>query len=187
MQKQSALRQLAFCLQTCYIIMVYLIDAGASCPSLGRVGGRGAGICVILLKRWTALAKISIWARGINIPKTLAKSGNVVYNITCVTAQCILAIHTRYALKRKVAGGMPGNFRGVCPILNRAAVIPSTVCVMLLARERRVILRSFGVMHSLVPCFSVRKPRCGFRDFLLESREHTVECRLKSLDLRYYR
>ncbi len=22
----------------------------------------------------------------------------------------------RYALKRKVAGGMPGNFRGVCPI-----------------------------------------------------------------------
>lgn len=29
----------------------------------------------------------------------------------------------RYAMKRKVAGGMSGNFRGVCPILNRATEI----------------------------------------------------------------
>jgi len=34
----------------------------------------------------------------------------------------------RYALKRKVAAGMAGNFRGVCPILNRANGISNTVC-----------------------------------------------------------
>ena len=34
----------------------------------------------------------------------------------------------RYALKRKVAAGMAGNFRGVCPILNRAIGISNTVC-----------------------------------------------------------
>jgi len=34
----------------------------------------------------------------------------------------------RYALKRKVAGGMSGNFRGVCPILNRATRNDDTVC-----------------------------------------------------------
>lgn len=33
----------------------------------------------------------------------------------------------RYAMKQKVAGGMPGNFCGVCPILNRATEIPNTV------------------------------------------------------------
>ncbi len=31
-------------------------------------------------------------------------------------------------MKRKVAVGMTGNFRGVCPILNRAIVITNTVC-----------------------------------------------------------
>lgn len=43
---------------------------------------------------------------------------------------CVLCIQTakRYALRRKVAGGMPGNFRGVCPILNRAIGIMNTVC-----------------------------------------------------------
>ena len=34
----------------------------------------------------------------------------------------------RYAMKRKVAAGMAGNFRGVCPILNRAIGIANTVC-----------------------------------------------------------
>ena len=34
----------------------------------------------------------------------------------------------RYALKRKVADGMSGNFRGVCPILNRANQDINTVC-----------------------------------------------------------
>lgn len=35
----------------------------------------------------------------------------------------------RYAMKRKVAGGMSGNFRGVCPISNRANQDNDTVCV----------------------------------------------------------
>ncbi len=52
-----------------------------------------------------------------------------MYNNTCVTAQGLYKCRLeRYAMKRKVAGGMPGNFRGVCPILNRATVIPNTVC-----------------------------------------------------------
>ena len=65
--------------------------------------------------------------------KSLAKPGFMVYNITCVTAQCVF-MHTRYAMKWKVADSRSGNFHGVCPILNRAAVILNTVCVMLLAR-----------------------------------------------------
>jgi len=32
-------------------------------------------------------------------------------------------------MKRKVAGGMSGNFRGVCPISNRANQDNDTVCV----------------------------------------------------------
>ena len=52
--------------------------------------------------------------------KTVAISGRACYYITCVTA--------RYAMKLKVAGGMPGNFSRVCPILNRATVIANTVC-----------------------------------------------------------
>jgi len=39
-------------------------------------------------------------------------------------------IAKRYALKRKVADGMSGNFRGVCPILNRANEIMNTVCAL---------------------------------------------------------
>ena len=35
----------------------------------------------------------------------------------------------RYARKRKVAAGLAGNFRGVCPILNRANGIMNTVRV----------------------------------------------------------
>ena len=56
-------------------------------------------------------------------------------------------------MKRKVADSRSGTFRGVCPILNRATVIPSTVCVMLLARELWDILRSFSLMHDHVPDF----------------------------------
>ena len=44
----------------------------------------------------------------------------------------------RYAMKRKVADGASGNFRGVCPILNRATVIPNTVCAYA-SCERRII------------------------------------------------
>jgi len=43
----------------------------------------------------------------------------------------------RYAMKREVAGGLPGNFRGVCPILNRATVITNTVCAILSSCEVR--------------------------------------------------
>lgn len=39
---------------------------------------------------------------------------------TCICAIIIKRDCNRYAMKRKVAGGMSGNFRGVCPILNRA-------------------------------------------------------------------
>lgn len=45
----------------------------------------------------------------------------------CICAIIIKRDCNRYAMKRKVAGGMSGNFRGVCPILNRATEIPSTV------------------------------------------------------------
>ena len=41
----------------------------------------------------------------------------------------------RYAMKRKVAGGLPGNFRRVCPILNRATVILNTVCALCFLRR----------------------------------------------------
>ena len=46
----------------------------------------------------------------------------------------------RYALKRKVAGGLPGNFRGVCPILNRATEILTQYVLMLLAKGRFLLL-----------------------------------------------
>ena len=94
--------------------------------------------------------------------KTLEKCAVIVYNNTCVTAQLLLlccqgcaqmsdgawTAHgksdgtdlsqrrrnaKRYALKRKVAGGWPGNFRGVCPILNRATGILTRYVLMLLA------------------------------------------------------
>lgn len=58
----------------------------------------------------------------------------VCYNISCVTAPRVLCGKTqktpdlRYAMKRKVADGRSGNFRGVCPILNRATVIPTLCC-----------------------------------------------------------
>jgi hypothetical protein len=47
-----------------------------------------------------------------------------------IPVECAESVLTalRYALKRKVAAGMAGNFRGVCPILNRAIGIANTVC-----------------------------------------------------------
>ena len=86
-------------------------------------------------------------------------------------------------MKRKVADSRSGNFRGVCPILNRAAVIPSTVCVMLLARGLWDILRSFSLMHDLVPVFRSGSLLAGLGIFYKNSREHTVECRLRKICL----
>ncbi len=56
--------------------------------------------------------------------QSCAYCGIIIY------VMCAVCVQTakRYALKRKVAGGVPGNFRGVCPILNRAIGIVNTVC-----------------------------------------------------------
>ena len=56
--------------------------------------------------------------------KKLALFSCIWYNYKAVG----IWLRSWYAMKRKVAVGMTGNFRGVCPILNRAIVITNTVC-----------------------------------------------------------
>ena len=59
--------------------------------------------------------------------KVLQCAANSGIIITVECGKCCTDCR-RYALKRKVAGGVPANFRGVCPILNRAIEIANTVC-----------------------------------------------------------
>lgn len=57
-------------------------------------------------------------------------------------------------MKRKVACGVQGNFRRVCPILNRAAAIPDTVCVL-----------NCGCMPAGKMCVCACPPRSIFEGF----------------------
>ena len=70
----------------------------------------------------------------------------------------------RYALKRKVAGGVSGNFRGVCPILNRASGIWDTVCGVLKQYSLRVYVCAFLCPNM---SFDARKTTV-FRVFLID-------------------
>ena len=67
----------------------------------------------------------------------LPDSADIIDYVECaeMRADC-----RRYALKRKVAAGMAGNFRGVCPILNRATEIPTRYVLMLLAKAGLALL-----------------------------------------------
>ena len=72
-------------------------------------------------------------------------------------------------MKREVAVGATGNFRRVCPILNRAAVITKhCLCLCLLAKGRSA--PPFGM--SL--CFAVSPGAYALSVlFIAENREHT--------------
>ena len=94
--------------------------------------------------------------------KVLEKTGEVCYNQTCVTARFRLMPEQRYAMKRKVADGASGNFRGVCPISNRATVIPNTVCAYASCEGGVPLWRGCGVCVS---CFGVRKAFAFFGYF----------------------
>ena len=48
-------------------------------------------------------------------------------------------------MKRKVADGMSGNFRGVCPILNRATRNDDTVCGGSAQQVRSVVTNTLGL------------------------------------------
>ena len=66
-------------------------------------------------------------------------------------------------MKRKVAGGVPGNFRGVCPISNRATGIPTRYVLVLLAMAGVTLLWRECV--RLCVCFP-SEPSQRFRNFL---------------------
>lgn len=72
----------------------------------------------------------------------------------------------RYAMKRKVAGGLPGNFRRVCPILNRATVITEYgMCFMLLAKGRLIRLGLFLHKEILIVVLCRPKNHVSFSAF----------------------
>jgi hypothetical protein len=80
-----------------------------------------------------------------------------VYNISCVTATdtSVIGTYQRYALKREVADGASGNFRRVCPILNRATVITKhCVCLYFL---RRAVSAAFGMSKNVSYCPGAKK------------------------------
>ena len=57
-------------------------------------------------------------------------------------------------MMRKVADGASGNFRGVCPILNRATVIPNTVCAYASCEGRMMSAFGMGASAALFLCSS---------------------------------
>ena len=76
----------------------------------------------------------------------------------------------RYAMKRKVADGMSGNFRGVCPILNRATVITDTVCAYASCEGQNTAFS----MSALAVCLLGSRseiPAKRFSDFFMENHE----------------
>ena len=102
-------------------------------------------------------------------------------------AQPILCIsmalaQKRYAMKRKVAGGLSGNFRGVCPILNRATVIPNTVCAYASCERRIVRFWRGRVRCAAVPMSPPNTERL-FGFFNGTDREHTAGLKTKNRGL----
>ena len=84
-----------------------------------------------------------------NHEKRLDKEVDILYNVSCVTAtRRMLCKHitceasARYAMKREVAVCVTGNFRRVCPILNRATRNTAHPCVSayVMSCVRRVLL-----------------------------------------------
>ena len=88
---------------------------------------------------------------------------------TCICAIIIKRDCNRYAMKRKVAGGMSGNFRGVCPIngrqriLNRSAWmrfrgVPSSRCVSVTAKRQNLFLPRYSGVLGIILKTSVAEP-----------------------------
>ena len=71
-------------------------------------------------------------------------------------------------MKRKVAGGMSGNFRRVCPILNRATVIPNTVCAKFLGD----ILSLQRYMNAVVSFFQSEPLKTVSEFFMIRQGTH---------------
>jgi hypothetical protein len=97
-----------------------------------------------------------------NHEKTLDKGLDILYNMSCVTAtRRMLCKHitceasARYAMKREVAVCVTGNFRRVCPILNRATRNTAHPCVSayVMSCVRRVLL--------LKRAFALKSWRCA--------------------------
>ena len=78
-------------------------------------------------------------------------------------------------MKRKVADGRLGNFRGVCPILNRATVIMDTVCAYASCEGQNTAF-SMGALAVCLIKFSVRNSSKRFSDFFM--REHETHGRV---------
>jgi hypothetical protein len=97
-----------------------------------------------------------------NHEKTLDKGLDILYNMSCVTAtRRMLCKHitcvtsARYAMKREVAVCVTGNFRRVCPILNRATrnTAHPSVSAYVMSCVRRVLL--------LKRAFALKSWRCA--------------------------
>ena len=107
--------------------------------------------------------------------KVLEKLGEVCYNQTCVTARFRLVPKQRYAMKRKVADGASGNFRGVCPISNRATVnTEHSMCLCFLRGQ----VSALAWVRLSVSAVLESEKRLSFSDIFNEAgREHTAECK----------
>ena len=94
-----------------------------------------------------------------------------------MTAQSLFSNRLeRYAMKRKVADGLSGNFRGVCPILNRATVIPNTVCAYA-SCDGGIIPLWHGCVNAVCAVSESENRDADFGIFYRSGRKHTAGCK----------